>query len=127
MRQLPDSPFTGTVAAFGPALGIGTNEPLSVDNDVNWATIAEHRLGGMQHAENFIYVYLGAGVGAGLFMSGRLHRGVGGAAGEIAFTRLDSGDTLMRRLGGSPIRSADGRSIDLTRAHAVLDSAGPTS
>jgi predicted NBD/HSP70 family sugar kinase len=126
VRQLPDAPFTGTVTAFGPALGLCDDEPLRVDNDVNWATVAESRLGSMQDVGDFLYVYLGAGVGAGLFLSGRLHRGAGGIAGEIAFTRLASGQSLMRRLAASPIGTADGRSIDVVRARELLDNPGET-
>ena len=125
VRQLPDAPFTGSVPDFAPALQIGTTEPLIIDNDVNWATIAESRTGSMPEAENFLYVYLGAGVGAGLFLSGGLHRGASGTAGEIAFLRMSSGETLMNRLGHSPIGTPDGRSIDLARARALLDTEAP--
>ena len=126
VRQLPDAPFTGSVPDFAPALQIDATEPLIVDNDVNWATIAESRIGAMQDADNFLYVYLGAGVGAGMFLSGGLHRGAGGTAGEIAFLRMPSGETLMNRLGHSPVGTPDGRSIDLDRARSLLDTAAPT-
>lgn len=119
--QLPDSPFAGTVAGFAQALGLGAGEQLRVDNDVNWATLAEQRIGSMQRASDFLYLYLGAGVGAGLFLSGRLHRGATGFAGEIAFTRLDGGGTLMHRLAQSPLGTDDGRSIDVERAQVLLD------
>lgn len=121
VRQLPDAPFTGTVAALGPALGLRDTEPLRVDNDVNWATVAESRLGSMQRVDDFLYVYLGAGIGAGLFLSGQLHRGAGGLAGEIAFTRSGGGASLMRRLAASPIGTADRRSIDVVRARQLRD------
>lgn len=114
--QVPDAPFTGTVASFAGALGIGEDEPVHVDNDVNWATLAEHRLGSMQDASDFLYVYLGAGVGAGLYLSDRLYRGTRGVAGELAFTALEGGETLMRRLSRSVIGTDDGRSIDTARA-----------
>lgn len=120
VRPLADSPFTGTVPDFAAALGLAPDEPLVVDNDVNWATIAESRVGSMQEAENFLFVYFGSGIGAGLFLSGGLHRGAGGSAGEIAFLRMSNGETLMRRLGRSPIGTPDGRSIDLARAREFL-------
>jgi predicted NBD/HSP70 family sugar kinase len=121
VRQLPDSPFTGTVPAVGAALGLDTGEPVLVDNDVNWAALAENRVGSMTGIDDFLYVYLGAGVGAGLFLAGRPHRGAHGTAGEIAFLRMSDGATLMSRLAHSSLGSADGRSIDITRAHALLD------
>lgn len=121
VRQLPDAPLTGSVPAFDTALGLTVGEPVVVDNDVNWATLAEHRIGTMTGVDDFLYVYLGVGVGAGLFLSGRLHRGARGTAGEIAFLRMPNGDTLMRRLAHSPIGSTDGRSIDLDRARDLLN------
>jgi predicted NBD/HSP70 family sugar kinase len=121
VRQLPDSPFTGTVPAFGAALGLDAGERVLVDNDVNWASLAENRIGAMTGVDDFLYVYLGAGVGAGLFLGGRPYRGAHGMAGEIAFLRVSDGHTLMSRLAHSPIGSADGRSIDLERARALLD------
>lgn len=68
-----------------------------------------------------MYLYLGAGVGAGLFLSGRLHPGATGIAGELAFVRLDDGQTLMHRLGQSVIGSDDGRSVDVERAQELVD------
>ncbi|MEV0947409.1 ROK family transcriptional regulator [Rhodococcus sp. NPDC049939] len=120
VQQLPDAPFTGSVPDFARALQIEPVAPLLVDNDVNWATIAESRIGSMQDADDFLYVYLGAGIGAGLFLSGGLHRGSNGTAGEIGFLRTASGETLLHRLGHSSIGTPDGRSIDLERARELL-------
>jgi predicted NBD/HSP70 family sugar kinase len=121
VRQIRDAPFVGTVRAFGPALGLAASEPVLVDNDVNWATLAENRIGSTVGVDDFLYVYLGAGIGAGLFLNGRPYRGVHGTAGEIAFMRLTGDETLIGRLGRSAIGSADGRSIDLQRGHQLLD------
>jgi predicted NBD/HSP70 family sugar kinase len=121
VRQLPDAPFTGAEAAFGEAVGLTADESVLVDNDVNWATLAESRIGSMTAADDFLYVYLGAGIGSGLFLSGHPYRGAHGTAGEIAFLRMSGGETLMSRLARSPLGSADGRSIDVTRARVLLD------
>jgi predicted NBD/HSP70 family sugar kinase len=67
----------GLRAAFGPA--------LSIENDVDAAALAERALGVGQVADNFAFVHIGSGVGMGLVLGGRLHRGVHGVAGEIAF------------------------------------------
>jgi glucokinase len=54
-----------------------------VDNDVNAATLAEHRLGAGRGASDLVGVFVGTGVGGGLVLDGRLRRGPGGLAGEI--------------------------------------------
>jgi predicted NBD/HSP70 family sugar kinase len=123
VRELPDAPFTGAVPAFREAVGLTAGESMLVDNDVNWATLAESRIGSMTVQADFLYVYLGAGVGSGLFLSGHPHRGAHGTAGEIAFLRMADGTTLMSRLARSRIGSDDSRSIDLQRARAVFNSA----
>jgi len=78
-----------------PALG--TN--VAVDNDVNWASIAERHVGSMRLIDDFVYVYIGAGLGAGLFLGGQIQRGARGLAGEIGHLRAaKEGDDLTRSL-----------------------------
>jgi predicted NBD/HSP70 family sugar kinase len=69
--------LAGLRAAFGPA--------LAIENDVDAATLAERALGEGRDADNFAFVHVGSGIGMGLVLGGRLHRGVHGVAGEIAF------------------------------------------
>jgi predicted NBD/HSP70 family sugar kinase len=69
-----------------------------VDNDVNWATLAERHLGAMAGEENFVYIYLGDGLGAGLFLGGALQRGHRGLAGEIGYLRDLDGMDLTQGL-----------------------------
>lgn len=59
-----------------------------IENDVNLATMAEQSDGIAANASLFMYVAIGAGVGAGLVVEGRLLRGRGGAAGEIGSMQL---------------------------------------
>jgi predicted NBD/HSP70 family sugar kinase len=72
--------LAGLRAAFGPA--------LEIENDVDAAALAERALGVGTEADNFAFVHVGSGVGMGLVLGGRLHRGVHGVAGEIAFMPL---------------------------------------
>jgi predicted NBD/HSP70 family sugar kinase len=72
--------LAGLRTAFGPA--------LAIENDVDAAALAERALGVGQEADNFAFVHVGSGVGMGLVLGGRLHRGVHGVAGEIAFMPL---------------------------------------
>ena len=72
--------IAGLRAAFGPA--------LAIENDADAAALAERALGVGQEADDFAFVHVGTGIGMGLVLGGRLHRGVHGVAGEIAFMPL---------------------------------------
>jgi predicted NBD/HSP70 family sugar kinase len=70
-------------AAFGPS--------LVVENDVDAAALAERAQGHGQATDNFAFVSVGSGIGMGLVVGGRLHRGMHGVAGEIAFLPMSGG------------------------------------
>ena len=53
-----------------------------VDNDVNWAALAEHDAGAAPGLDEFSFLHLGHGLGAALVQGGRLAGGHGGLAGE---------------------------------------------
>jgi len=63
--------------------------PVAVDNDVNMAALGEYWAGSAREARTFVFIALGAGVGAGLVVDGRLHRGTRWYAGEISHMQLD--------------------------------------
>ncbi|GAA2265444.1 sugar kinase [Streptomyces ruber] len=56
--------------------------PVLTDNDTNLMALGEYRTA---HAgeEHLVFIKLGTGIGAGLVLGRRLHRGAGGAAGDI--------------------------------------------
>jgi glucokinase len=57
--------------------------PVAVDNDANCMAYAEWRAGAGQGSTNMLAVCLGTGVGAGVVLNGRLHRGASSGAGEV--------------------------------------------
>ncbi|MCT2590493.1 ROK family transcriptional regulator [Streptomyces sp. N2-109] len=59
--------------------------PLSFDNDVNLAAVAEMRGGAADGCEDFVLLWNEQGIGAALVIGGRLHRGRTGGAGEVGF------------------------------------------
>jgi glucokinase len=63
--------------------------PVRVDNDANMAALGERWLGCAQHVDDFVFIALGAGVGAGVVVGGRMHRGHHWYAGEISHMNLD--------------------------------------
>nr|WP_166851846.1 ROK family transcriptional regulator [Isoptericola sp. BMS4] len=63
--------------------------PVFVDNDANLGALAESTTGAARDVHDAIYVRAGHGVGAGIVLGGRVHRGVAGTAGEIGHVQVD--------------------------------------
>jgi glucokinase len=63
--------------------------PVFVDNDTNAAILAEHRHGAARGAEHAVMLALGTGIGGGLVIGGRVHRGARGFAGELGHMTID--------------------------------------
>jgi len=63
--------------------------PVFLDNDANMAAIGEHWRGVAQGVDNFVFIALGTGIGAGVFVNGRICRGHSGSAGEIFKMNVD--------------------------------------
>ena len=59
-----------------------------IENDTNLAAQGEHYCGAAQTEQNFAFISIGANVGAGIFLGGRIHHGSQWSAGEIAYLRL---------------------------------------
>jgi predicted NBD/HSP70 family sugar kinase len=58
---------------------------LLVQNDVHLAALGEQWRGVGRDVDDFAFLSIGTGTGAGLILRGELHRGHAGAAGEIDF------------------------------------------
>ena len=59
-----------------------------VENDTNLAARGEFYRGAAQGEKNFVFITIGEGVGAGIFVGGNLHRGSQWSAGEIGYLRV---------------------------------------
>ena len=64
---------------------------VAVDNDVNVAALAEHRLGAGVGSDDLLAVFVGTGVGGGLVLGGEVRRGPAGVAGEIGHVIVKDG------------------------------------
>jgi predicted NBD/HSP70 family sugar kinase len=82
--QLPDSPFLVGELSPADALDGIVSGPVIVDNDVNWAARAERSADGPGLIDDFVYLYLGEGLGSAVVSDGEVRRGHRGIAGEIA-------------------------------------------
>src|SRR3954447_13704963 len=70
--------------------------PVVVDNDANLGAMAEHQHGAGRGVADLLYVKLASGVGAGLVLGGRLHRGTAGLAGEVGHVLAREGGDVCR-------------------------------
>ena len=61
------------------------NIPAVVDNDVNFAAMGESWTGSAIGVRDFVFLAIGTGIGAGIFLDGRLYRGSCWAAGEVGY------------------------------------------
>ena len=70
-------------APLGEALGRRLGLPVFVDNDVNALALGEWTWGAGRGARSLVVLALGTGVGGGIILDGRLHRGRAGFGGEL--------------------------------------------
>lgn len=84
----PNLPGWGRVAIAAAAqdhFGV----PAIVENDANAAALAEWSFGAGQGVRDLVYLTMSTGVGAGLVLGGRLHRGASGNAGELGHIAIE--------------------------------------
>jgi predicted NBD/HSP70 family sugar kinase len=82
-------------AALAERLGV----PVWVENDANLGALGEGVFGAAAEMPSFIYIKIAQGVGAGLVLDRRLHRGTNGLAGELAHIHVED-DGAVCRCGG---------------------------
>lgn len=62
--------------------------PVVIENDANAAAWGEFVFGAGEDVDDFLLVTVGTGVGGGIVLDGRLHRGASGVAAEIGHLRV---------------------------------------
>lgn len=83
--ELPETPYPEGLVQPTEIIAEHVDAPLWVDNDVNLAALGEQCHGVAQHVQDFVYLYVGAGLGLGVVVDGNLVRGSRGLAGEIGY------------------------------------------
>jgi predicted NBD/HSP70 family sugar kinase len=71
--------------AFGDELRDRLGLPVTLENDVNLAALGERWQGAARGVDDFAFLSIGTGMGAGLVLHAELHRGYNGAAGELDY------------------------------------------
>jgi glucokinase len=95
--------------------------PVLIENDANFAVLAEHRLGAAQGYDHVVMVTLGTGIGGGLIVDGRVQVGGHGFAGEIGHMVVDpAGPPCPCGRRGCWERYASGGGLGLLAREAAL-------
>ena len=84
---------------------------VTLENDVNLAALGERRQGVARGVDDFMFLSVGTGLGAGLVLRGELQRGRHGAAGELDYVAVGLGeeiDPCAAALAGVAERLANG-------------------
>ncbi|HUP36016.1 MAG TPA: ROK family protein [Candidatus Limnocylindria bacterium] len=76
-------------APLGRMLGDRLGVPVFVDNDVNAVALGEWTWGAGRGTRSLVVLALGTGVGGGIILDGRLHRGQAGFGGELGHVPID--------------------------------------
>ncbi|MFC8013435.1 ROK family protein, partial [Streptomyces cinereoruber] len=63
--------------------------PVMVDNDVNLMAMGERHAGVARSVDDFLCVKIGTGIGCGIVVGGRVHRGATGSAGDIGHIQVE--------------------------------------
>lgn len=70
-------------------LQAGTGLPVVFDNDANVGAYGEMCCGAARGHQDVFYITMGTGIGSGLILGGRLHRGSRGYAGEFGHCKIE--------------------------------------
>jgi glucokinase len=100
--------------------------PAVLDNDATAAAAAEHRFGAGRGTRNMVYLTISTGVGGGVVIDGRLHRGPSGNGGELGHVTVDWHGRQCRGCGrrGCLEAYASGTSIAERAREAGMDVSG---
>ncbi|MEU3919799.1 ROK family transcriptional regulator [Streptomyces sp. NPDC029004] len=110
-----------TGLALGERLRRSFRCPVLVENDANAAAVAEHWKGAATESDDIVFVLAGLSPGAGSLIGGRLHRGFGGAAGEIGALHLLGREVTPEKLLSTtdePLHPLDEQAVADVFAHA---------
>lgn len=75
------------------------NAPVWVRSNVECMTLGEHEAGGAQGSDSLLFVKLGRGVSAALFVNGHLLRGALGGGGQIGHVVVDEDSAVVCHCG----------------------------
>lgn len=129
--EMADAPFLLNEFRPRELLADHVETTVFVDNDVNWAALAEHHEGNAQDLDNFLSCYLGPGIGSAVMINGEIYHGARGIAGELAQVRTVGPEGRSMRLvecfAGWGLVHPGTKAINVERVVDVLTSGSPSA
>ncbi|NYI79796.1 ROK family protein [Nocardioides panzhihuensis] len=106
----------GDAFPLAELLGARAGAVVTLENDTNAATLGAHAV---EDVDDLVYLSLGTGLAAGLYLNGALRRGFHGAAGEVGHLPVDP---------EGPVCGCGQRGcLELVASGAALAAAWPTA
>lgn len=90
----PNLPFRENKVPLKKIISEHWQVPVIVENDANAAVLGEVSYGAAKGLSNVIYITVSTGIGGGLFLDGKLHRGRDGFTGEIGHFKLADNENI---------------------------------
>nr|WP_189276940.1 ROK family transcriptional regulator [Kitasatospora griseola] len=104
-------------------LATAIGAPVSIENDVNLAAVAEQSVGAAAGCEDFVLLWAEEGIGAAIVLAGRLHRGFTGGAGEVGYMPVPGAPVSLnsrrKHSGGFQDLAGEPAVLALARAHGL--------
>jgi glucokinase len=90
--------------------------PVIVENESNLHALGERAYGAAKGEDHFVFLEVGSGVGAGIFINGMLYKGATGSAGEIGYMQVPSvpRGPFSTHLAGPLEKVAGGKGMETT-------------
>jgi glucokinase len=91
-----------------------TGIPTAIENDVNLGALGESWCGTARGVKNFVFLAIGTGIGAGIFVNGSLYHGSNWSAGEVGYLHVPgTEDTSLQLYSPGPLEGiVGGRGIE---------------
>ena len=100
--------------------------PTYLGNDVEIATLGEMKFGAGKGFDNFVCIFVGTGIGSGIFENGKIRCGATGTAGEIGHIIVDAGGRPCGCGGNGCLEAYASRTAIEARIYGALKKGRPS-
>jgi predicted NBD/HSP70 family sugar kinase len=107
---------------LGREIGGRFGIPVVIDDGVRCMALAEKRYGILRDLDNFLFIYVGRGVGSGIILDNRIYRGKNGICGEFGHITVRENGPLCKCGNQGCLEALVSSTAILERIGLLLDS-----